>query len=100
MSDDDVKKNLLFATDKVGETMKTTLDPKQRWQSAADFWQSLTIANKFAAYQVANGGTNFRRPIAIGMATTSASVGRLTKTRMMPRSKISGPLARCRVTTT
>jgi ubiquinol-cytochrome c reductase cytochrome c1 subunit len=29
LGDDDIKKNLLFATDKVGETMKTTLDPKQ-----------------------------------------------------------------------
>src|ERR1700751_3933196 len=63
-------------------------------------FRSGTIANRFAAYQVANGGTNFRRPIAIGMATNSAKVGRLTKTRMMPRSKISGPLARCRVRTT
>src|ERR1700742_60098 len=63
-------------------------------------FRSGTIANRFAAYQVANGGTNFRLPIAIGMATTSARVGRLTKTRMMPRSKISGPLARCSVTTT
>ncbi len=29
LGDDEIKKNLLFATDKVGETMKTTLDPKQ-----------------------------------------------------------------------
>jgi len=29
LGDDDIKKNLLFATDKVGETMKSTLDPKQ-----------------------------------------------------------------------
>ena len=29
LSDDQIKKNLLFATDKVGDTMKTTLDPKQ-----------------------------------------------------------------------
>lgn len=29
LSDDQIKKNLLFATDKVGDTMKTTLDPRQ-----------------------------------------------------------------------
>jgi len=29
LSDDEIKKNLLFATDKVGETMKTSIDPKQ-----------------------------------------------------------------------
>jgi ubiquinol-cytochrome c reductase cytochrome c1 subunit len=29
LSDDEIKNNLLFATDKVGETMKTALDPKQ-----------------------------------------------------------------------
>ncbi|MGZ5132519.1 MAG: cytochrome c1 [Caldimonas sp.] len=37
LSDDEIKKNLLFATDKVGDTMKTTLDPKQakEWFGAA-----------------------------------------------------------------
>ncbi|MDQ6685153.1 MAG: cytochrome c1, partial [Pseudomonadota bacterium] len=29
LSDEEIRKNLLFATDKVGNTMKTTLDPKQ-----------------------------------------------------------------------
>ena len=29
LNDDQIRKNLLFATDKVGDTMKTTLDPKQ-----------------------------------------------------------------------
>ena len=29
LSDDQIKKNLLFATDKVGDVMKTTFDPKQ-----------------------------------------------------------------------
>ena len=29
LTDDQIKKNLLFATDKVGDTMKTTLDPRQ-----------------------------------------------------------------------
>ena len=29
LTDDQIKKNLLFATEKVGDTMKTTLDPKQ-----------------------------------------------------------------------
>jgi len=29
LSDDEIRKNLLFATDKVGDTMKTTLDPRQ-----------------------------------------------------------------------
>ena len=29
LSDDQIKKNLLFATDKVGDTMKVSLDPKQ-----------------------------------------------------------------------
>jgi ubiquinol-cytochrome c reductase cytochrome c1 subunit len=29
LTEDQIKKNLMFATDKVGETMKTTLDPKQ-----------------------------------------------------------------------
>ena len=37
LSDDQIKKNLLFATDKVGDTMKTTLDPRQAkdWFGAA-----------------------------------------------------------------
>mgnify|MGYP000656010402 CR=1 FL=1 len=37
LNDDQIKKNLLFATDKVGATMKTTLDPKQAkdWFGAA-----------------------------------------------------------------
>jgi ubiquinol-cytochrome c reductase cytochrome c1 subunit len=29
LTDDQIRKNLLFATDKVGDTMRTTLDPKQ-----------------------------------------------------------------------
>ncbi|MET0335801.1 MAG: cytochrome c1 [Rhizobacter sp.] len=29
LTEDQIKKNLMFATDKVGETMKSTLDPKQ-----------------------------------------------------------------------
>lgn len=29
LTEDEIKKNLLFATDKVGDTMKTTLDPRQ-----------------------------------------------------------------------
>ena len=37
LNDDQIKKNLLFATEKVGDTMKTTLDPKQAkdWFGAA-----------------------------------------------------------------
>lgn len=37
LSDDEIKKNLLFATDKVGDTMKVSLDPKQaaQWLAAA-----------------------------------------------------------------
>ena len=37
LTDDQIKKNLLFATEKVGDTMKTTLDPKQakEWFGAA-----------------------------------------------------------------
>jgi ubiquinol-cytochrome c reductase cytochrome c1 subunit len=37
LTDDEIKKNLLFATDKVGDTMKTTLDPRQAkdWFGAA-----------------------------------------------------------------
>ena len=37
LTDDQIKKNLLFATDKVGDTMKTTLDPRQAkdWFGAA-----------------------------------------------------------------
>ena len=37
LSDDEIRKNLLFATDKVGDTMKTTLDPRQAkdWFGAA-----------------------------------------------------------------
>jgi len=37
LTDDQIKKNLLFATEKVGDTMKTTLDPKQAkdWFGAA-----------------------------------------------------------------
>jgi ubiquinol-cytochrome c reductase cytochrome c1 subunit len=37
LTDDQIKKNLLFATDKVGDTMKIALDPKQAkdWLAAA-----------------------------------------------------------------
>ena len=37
LSDDQIKKNLLFATDKVGDTMKVALDPRQAkdWFGAA-----------------------------------------------------------------
>lgn len=37
LSDDEIKKNLLFATDRVGDTMKVSLDPKQakEWLAAA-----------------------------------------------------------------
>ena len=37
LSDDEIKKNLLFATDKVGDTMRVSLDPKQakEWLAAA-----------------------------------------------------------------
>jgi len=37
LSDDEIKKNLLFATEKVGDTMKVSLDPKQaiEWLAAA-----------------------------------------------------------------
>jgi len=37
LTDDEIKKNLLFATDKVGDTMKVSLDPKQaaQWLAAA-----------------------------------------------------------------
>ena len=37
LTEDQIKKNLLFATDKVGDTMKTTLDPRQAkdWFGAA-----------------------------------------------------------------
>jgi ubiquinol-cytochrome c reductase cytochrome c1 subunit len=37
LTDEQIKKNLLFATDKVGDTMKVTLDPKQakEWLAAA-----------------------------------------------------------------
>jgi ubiquinol-cytochrome c reductase cytochrome c1 subunit len=37
LTDDQIKKNLLFATDKVGDTMKISLDPKQAkdWLGAA-----------------------------------------------------------------
>lgn len=62
--------------------------------------RSGTMANRLAAYQVANGGRNLRRPIAMGIATSSARVGRLISTRQIPRSKISGPLARFSVMTT
>src|ERR1700743_236149 len=62
--------------------------------------RSGTMANRLAAYHVANGGRNLRLPRAIGMATNSARVGRLTRTRQIPRSKINGPLALRRVMTT
>ena len=34
LTDDEIKKNLLFATDKVGDTMKVALDPKQAKESS------------------------------------------------------------------
>ena len=58
------------------------------------------MANSIAAYHVENGGKNDVLPNAIGMATISAKTGRAMRTRQIPTSKISGPLALCKVTMT
>ncbi len=50
-----------------------------------------TMANRFAAYHVTNGGKNFLLPNAMGMATSSAKVGRLMRTRQIPGRRSVGP---------
>jgi eukaryotic-like serine/threonine-protein kinase len=45
----------------------TTLDPKERWQSAGDFWQSLTIANKVASEHRHETAARETPPLALGV---------------------------------
>src|ERR1700742_4395455 len=59
--------------------------------------RSGTMANSIAPYHVVIGGKNEVLPSATGTATHNANAGRAIRTRMMPRSKISGPLDLCNV---
>ena len=51
------------------------------------------MANSIAPYHVVIGGKNEVRPNATGMATHNANTGRAIRTRQIPTSKISRPLA-------
>ena len=44
----------------------TALDPKERWQSVGDFWQSLTIANKLATERRYESAARETPPLAMG----------------------------------
>jgi ubiquinol-cytochrome c reductase cytochrome c1 subunit len=59
LSDDEIKKNLLFAGDKVGETMKTTLDPRQAkdWFGAAP--PDLSVIARSRAEVGKGGGADY-----------------------------------------
>ena len=46
LSDDEIKKNLLFATEKVGDTMKVSLDPKQAKEWLAATPPDLTLITR------------------------------------------------------
>src|SRR6185437_5102831 len=91
--------NMVIATASAISTQSTTAwsthDPGGG--EPGRIFRSGTIANSIAAYHVMNGGRNVVLPNAIGMATHNASVGRVIKTRQIPRSKISGPLDLCSV---
>src|SRR5262249_29775528 len=60
-------------------------------------FRSGTMANSIAPYHVVIGGKNEVLPNATGMATHNANAGSAIRTRMMPRSKISGPFDRFNV---
>jgi ubiquinol-cytochrome c reductase cytochrome c1 subunit len=49
LSEDQIKKNLMFATDKVGETMKVTLDPKQAKEWFGGLPPDLTVVARSRA---------------------------------------------------
>ncbi len=44
----------------------TTLDPKERWQSVGDFWQSLSIASKVATERRYESAARETPPLAMG----------------------------------
>ena len=53
----------------------TTLDPKERWQSAGDFWKSLTIANKFAIERRHETAARETPPLAMGGPALQGKTG-------------------------
>jgi len=59
LSDDEIKKNLLFATEKVGDTMKVSLDPKQAAQWLAAAPPDLTLVARSRADIAKGSGADY-----------------------------------------
>jgi ubiquinol-cytochrome c reductase cytochrome c1 subunit len=59
LSEDQIKKNLMFATDKVGETMKTTLDPKQAKEWFGGLPPDLTVIARSRADVSKGSGADY-----------------------------------------
>jgi ubiquinol-cytochrome c reductase cytochrome c1 subunit len=59
LSEDQIKKNLMFATDKVGETMKTTLDPKQAKEWFGGLPPDLTVIARSRANISKGSGADY-----------------------------------------
>ena len=57
LTDDEIKKNMLFATEKVGETMKISLDPKQAKEWFGTTPPDLSVVARSRAAGGAGGGT-------------------------------------------
>ena len=59
LTDDEIKKNLLFATDKVGDTMKVSLDPKQAKEWLAAVPPDLTLIARSRAEVGKGSGADY-----------------------------------------
>ncbi|MDB4933463.1 MAG: serine/threonine protein kinase, partial [Labilithrix sp.] len=69
----------------------TALDPAQRWHTAGDFWQSLTIALKFASERKHESAARETPPLAMGgpppaAAPANPGAGGKNLARTMPLS--------------
>jgi eukaryotic-like serine/threonine-protein kinase len=65
----------LDVTDEVEQAFAraTTLDPAERWRSAADFWQSLTIAQKFASERKYERAARETPPLEMAVASPATA---------------------------
>ena len=59
LSEDQIKKNLMFTTDRVGETMKTTLDPKQAKEWFGGLPPDLTVIARSRADVSKGSGADY-----------------------------------------
>jgi ubiquinol-cytochrome c reductase cytochrome c1 subunit len=59
LSEDQIKKNLMFATDKVGDTMKTSLDPKQAKEWFGGLPPDLTVIARSRADIAKGSGADY-----------------------------------------